>query len=46
MKELVISAIAYGDETYFPGMPWNVGNCTLGIGVSLWGYQAKSKYLI
>lgn len=31
----VIAAIAYGDETYNPGMPWNVGNCTLGIGVSL-----------
>lgn len=31
---LVIAAIAYGDETYIPGMPRNVGNCALGIGVS------------
>ncbi|CAI7573371.1 unnamed protein product [Penicillium crustosum] len=30
----IIAAIAYGDETYIPGMPWNVGNCALGIGVS------------
>ncbi|KAJ5400036.1 hypothetical protein N7465_010525 [Penicillium sp. CMV-2018d] len=30
----IITAIAYGDETYIPGMPWNVGNCALGIGVS------------
>ncbi|KAJ5666624.1 hypothetical protein N7462_011033 [Penicillium macrosclerotiorum] len=29
----VIAVIAYGDETYFPGQLWNVGNCTLGIGV-------------
>lgn len=34
IEDLVIAAIAYGDETYNPGMPWNVGNCTLGIGVS------------
>jgi hypothetical protein len=30
----VITAAAYGDETYLPLMPWNTGNCTLGIGVS------------
>ncbi|OQD71593.1 hypothetical protein PENPOL_c001G01089 [Penicillium polonicum] len=29
----IIAAIAYGDETYIPGMPWNVGNCALGIGL-------------
>ncbi|KAJ5312287.1 hypothetical protein N7508_003117 [Penicillium antarcticum] len=34
-NESIIAAIAYGDETYVPGMPWNVGNCTLGIGVSI-----------
>lgn len=33
-QRLVIAAIAYGDETYIPGMPWNVGDCALGIGVS------------
>lgn len=30
----VIVAAAYGDETYVPGMPWNTGNCTVGLGVS------------
>ncbi|QQK40345.1 Cutinase [Penicillium digitatum] len=29
----IIAAIAYGDETYIPGMPWNVGSCILGIGL-------------
>ncbi|KAJ5338019.1 hypothetical protein N7452_004747 [Penicillium brevicompactum] len=33
-SKTIIAAIAYGDETYNPGMPWNVGNCTLGIGVT------------
>ncbi|KAJ5997709.1 hypothetical protein N7499_005894 [Penicillium canescens] len=33
-NESIIAAIAYGDETYIPGMPWNVGNCTLGIGLT------------
>ncbi|KAJ5497004.1 hypothetical protein N7463_008991 [Penicillium fimorum] len=31
-NSIIITAIAYGDITYVPGMPWNVGNCTLGIG--------------
>ncbi|CAI7594057.1 unnamed protein product [Penicillium glandicola] len=31
-NSIIIAAIAYGDITYIPGMPWNVGNCTLGIG--------------
>ncbi|OQE32390.1 hypothetical protein PENFLA_c001G01497 [Penicillium flavigenum] len=26
----IIAAIAYGDETYISGMPWNMGNCKLG----------------
>lgn len=30
----MIVAAAYGDETYVPGMPWNTGNCTIGLGVS------------
>ncbi|KAK4861105.1 hypothetical protein LT330_004021 [Penicillium expansum] len=29
----IIAAIAYGDETYIAGMPWNVGTCVLGIGL-------------
>lgn len=29
----VIVAAAYGDETYVPGMPWNTGNCTVGLGI-------------
>ncbi|KAJ5782789.1 hypothetical protein N7457_004563, partial [Penicillium paradoxum] len=31
---IIVAAIAYGDESYVPGMPWNVGNCTLGIGIT------------
>lgn len=30
---LVIAAIAYGDETYVPLQPWDVGDCTVGLGV-------------
>ncbi|CAL5871695.1 uncharacterized protein PFLUO_LOCUS5948 [Penicillium psychrofluorescens] len=29
----IITAAAYGDETYVPLMPWNTGNCTLGLGI-------------
>jgi hypothetical protein len=30
----VIAVVAYGDETYIPFQSWNVGNCTVGAGVS------------
>jgi hypothetical protein len=46
IENIVISAIAYGDETYNPGMPWNVGNCTLGIGVSLYKVQSKFRKIV
>ncbi|KAF5015593.1 hypothetical protein F66182_13020 [Fusarium sp. NRRL 66182] len=29
----VIAVVAYGDETYVPFQPWNVGNCTIGAGI-------------
>ncbi|KAJ5178085.1 uncharacterized protein N7500_000784 [Penicillium coprophilum] len=32
-NSIIIAAISYGDITYVPGMPWNVGNCTMGIGL-------------
>ncbi|KAJ5670753.1 uncharacterized protein N7477_006116 [Penicillium maclennaniae] len=28
---LVIAAIAYGDETFVPLQPWDVGDCTVGL---------------
>jgi hypothetical protein len=46
IKNLVVSVIAYGDETYDPGMPWNVGNCILGIGVSLYKLPFKHRITI
>lgn len=30
----MIAAATYGEETYLPGMPWDVGTCTDGVGVS------------
>jgi hypothetical protein len=30
----VVAVVAYGDETYVPFQSWNVGNCTVGAGVS------------
>ena len=35
ITNLVIAVINYGDETNGLGQPWNVGNCTVGTGVSL-----------
>jgi hypothetical protein len=34
IKYIAIAAIAYGDETYIPGKPWN-----MGIGVNTTPYQ-------
>jgi hypothetical protein len=31
--------VVYGDETYVPLMPWNEGNCTVGLGVSFQRWQ-------
>lgn len=31
---LVIAAATYGEESFHPCMPWNVGTCTEGVGVS------------
>lgn len=33
-RSAVIAIVAYGDETYVPFQAWNVGNCTVGAGVS------------
>ncbi|KAJ5683113.1 hypothetical protein N7462_006278 [Penicillium macrosclerotiorum] len=30
---LVIAAVSYGEETFVPGQPWNVGNCVDGTGI-------------
>lgn len=29
----VVAAATYGEETFIPGMPWNAGTCTDGVGV-------------
>jgi hypothetical protein len=31
---LVIAAVCYGEETFLPQQPWNIGSCTDGTGVS------------
>ncbi|KAJ5088242.1 hypothetical protein N7456_011858 [Penicillium angulare] len=31
--ERMIAAAAYGEETFIPGMPWNIGTCTNGVGL-------------
>ncbi|KAH8699209.1 putative acetylxylan esterase precursor [Talaromyces proteolyticus] len=31
--DYVIGIFTYGDETYAPFQPWNVGNCTIGAGI-------------
>ena len=40
----VIVAAAYGEETFMPQMPWDVGTCTDGVGVSA-EFLSHSKQL-
>ncbi|KAJ6116006.1 hypothetical protein N7523_006423 [Penicillium sp. IBT 18751x] len=33
LSKTIIAAIAYGDETFVPLQPWDVGDCTVGLGI-------------